>query len=86
MVRKVTDSMVKLFGITFWVGILCGCIGVLVDIDHPISFALGWPVTMSRFLHPYALAFGGVVFIACCSCIAGLLFKPVLRRINETII
>ena len=42
------------------VGILCGTVNVLVDLDHPVGYLLGLP---NRFLHtPYLIASSGIIF------------------------
>lgn len=63
--------------VTLCVGFLCGCIGVLVDIDHAISFAIG--IEDARFLHPYYLVVGCLIIFSCVAYITGLLFRDVLR-------
>lgn len=60
------------------IGLLCGVCGVLLDLDHPIAYALniGYP----RFLHPVYFYISCGIIIGCISCVGGLLFKMVLKR------
>jgi hypothetical protein len=78
LVRKVTDILVRTLGVTLCVGFLCGIINVLVDFDHPISFAFG--IENARFLHPYYFALSSGILFGCFSYVGGLLIKSVLRR------
>jgi cytochrome b subunit of formate dehydrogenase len=80
MVRTWNRDLCNSIGIALFVGIFSGIGNVLVDIDHLISFTFGWPTTMSRFLHPYAVIIGGIIFIACIACMAGLLGRSILRK------
>jgi len=65
----------KMFTIAFLVG---GCAAVAIDLDHPLSYALGIPD--GRFLHlPVLLA----CFVAW-ACVGGLLFiMGVLKHENR---
>lgn len=80
MVRTAYDMVVKIIGLPLCVGISCGVISVLVDLDHPISLALGWEISTARFLHPYSLALACVVIICCCAYIGRLLYRNVLNK------
>jgi len=80
MVRIGNRDLHKSIGIALLVGISSGVISVLVDIDHLISFALGWPTTMSRFLHTPALIVAICVIICCIACLGGLLYRSILRK------
>lgn len=69
---------------TFWVVCLCGLAGVLVDIDHVISYVffpqlLQQDDTLGRFLHtPIALGSGIVLFLAG-ACVLGFCISLFLR-------
>jgi len=68
----------QVFGVPLWVIVLCGVIGVLVDIDHPIAYYF-IPEWSGRFLHTPLLIASGLVLCGCCSYTAGLLLRMVLR-------
>ncbi len=65
------------FGVPLWVILLCGVLGVLVDIDHPIAHYL-IPEWSGRFLHAPLLIISGVVLCGCCAYCAGLYIRLVL--------
>ena len=58
------------------VGILCGIIGILIDIDHPISHLNGWS---GRFLHTPLLTVSGVVLCGLIAYFGGLFAGVVLE-------
>lgn len=62
------------------IGILCGCVCVLVDLDHPIAWAFG--LENGRIFHPYYFLISCLVILGCGAYIGGLLFKAILRRGN----
>lgn len=69
----------SLFGIPLWVIVLCGVIGILVDIDHPIAYY--WLRSLDgQFLHTPLLIASGVVLCGCCAYLGGLCIKLVLGR------
>ena len=57
---------------------ICGLTGLLVDIDHPISYYLV-PEWGGRFLHTPLLIASCVVLCYCIACIGGLLVRMVLK-------
>jgi hypothetical protein len=62
---------------TLLAGFLCGCAGILPDIDHPLAVLIG--IEDPRWLHIplFLIALG---FIICsCAYIAGLYIKVVLK-------
>jgi hypothetical protein len=71
--RDIVEKHFALF-----VGFLCGCLGVLVDLDHPIAFLL--KIGDGRFFHyPFFFA---TFFLFCglFSYMAGLLCSMVLKK------
>jgi len=58
-------------------GILCGFCGVLVDIDHALSYWLGW--ANERFLHPWLFLGSGIVLCCLIACIGGFYRSLVLK-------
>jgi len=52
------------------VGLLCGIVGVLVDLDHVIGHYLGWD---SHFLHTPLLIVSGAVICGALAYLGGLL-------------
>ena len=68
----------QVFGVPLWVIVLCGVIGILVDIDHPIAYY--WIRSLNgRFLHTPLLITSGIVLCGCCAYIGGLLIRMVLK-------
>jgi len=68
----------QVLGIPLWVILLCGVIGVLVDIDHIIAYY--WVRSLDgRFLHTPLLIISCVVLCGCCTYIGGLLLRMVLK-------
>lgn len=64
------------------IGIFGGIVGVLVDLDHPISFF--FQIANGRFLH-YPLFFIVLfVFFCLCSYMGRLLFIMVLNNIRSS--
>ena len=78
MVRKGYRVLADLFGKPFYIGVICGGICVLVDIDHPIAVAIG--IVDSRFAHPLYFFISCVIIIGCFAFVGGLLYKAVLGR------
>ena len=62
----------SLFGVPLWVILLCGVLGVLVDLDHVF-----WG---TRKLHPYLLLASSIVFCGTCAYLGGLFIRMVLGR------
>lgn len=62
----------------FLAGVLGGVVGVLPDLDHPLSllFGLGDP----RFLHQWIFIISCVALFACCAFFGGLLYRFVLKH------
>jgi hypothetical protein len=85
-VRKLGQSVVyraivRNFGLyifTFLAGILGGVIGILPDLDHPLSLLLG--IEHPRFIHTWVLIIACVVIVGCCAYFGGLLCWMVLER------
>ena len=67
-----------------WVGFFGGVVGVLVDLDHPVSFFL--KVENGRFFHYPIFFLTFAVFCGLCAYIGGLLFTLVLKRRKKCII
>ena len=66
-----------IFSVPLWVILLCGFLGVLVDIDHLISY-FWFPSLRRRFFHTPVLIIGFCIFCLASACIGGLLFEVVL--------
>jgi len=67
----------QVFGVPLWVIVLCGVVGVLVDIDHPVAHY--WLTGLDgRFLHKPLLVISSIVFCGFCTYTAGLLTGVVL--------
>lgn len=62
---------------TLFVGLLCGTVGVLVDIDHVISYYIGWN---DHFLHTPLLIISGAVLCCLIAYLGGLLYRSILKR------
>jgi len=62
-------------------GIFCGCMGVLVDLDHPIAFFL--KIEYGRFFHYPLFFLTFAVFCGLCAYIGRLLFALVLKNIRS---
>lgn len=61
-----------------FVGICCGLVGVLIDLDHVIAYKYGRECTNARLLHkPLGLA-AGIIIISCIACIGRLYLRLVL--------
>jgi hypothetical protein len=60
--------------LVFW---FCGIAGVLVDIDHPISYLLNLP---GRFLHTPLLIASSLVLCGCGAYLGGLLVGKILKH------
>jgi len=55
---------------TFLIGLLCGVIGVLVDLDHVIAYYIG---RSNRFLHTPLLIVSSIVICGALAYLGGLL-------------
>ena len=65
------------FGVPLYVIMLCGVLGISIDIDHPI--ARYWLKRLDdRFLHTPALIVGSIIFCIAIAYITRLLFEVVL--------
>jgi len=65
------------FGVPLWIILLCGLVGILIDIDHPIAYY--WIRDLDgRFLHTPLLIASCVVLCGCGAYIGGLLIRMVL--------
>lgn len=64
--------------VPLWVIGICGMAGVLVDIDHPVSYWVEGHFTQADHI-PIAVI-GCVVLFGVSACIGGLYLKLVLRR------
>ena len=63
----------------FRIGIVCGIISVLPDIDHIIAYY--WLKGLDgRFLHTPLLIWAGTLIIIMCAYITGLYIKLVLKK------
>ena len=64
---------------SFHIGLLCGAISVLLDLDHIIAHY--WLTGLDgRFLHTPILIGACTLIVIMCSCYSGLYIKLVLRR------
>ena len=70
---------ITVLGVPLWVILLCGVLGVLIDLDHPIAY-YRLNKSHSRFLHTPILIISGCIFFISLSCIGGLLYKAVLSK------
>ena len=62
----------------FYIGVMCGAISLLPDIDHIISYY--WLKELDgRFLHTPLLIWAGTLIVIMLSCASGLYIKLVLR-------
>lgn len=60
---------------TLLVGVLCGIVGILVDIDHLISHFNG---RSGHFLHTPILIIAGIIICGALAYLGGLLIRMVL--------
>ena len=61
----------------FYIGVMCGAISLLPDIDHIISYY--WLKGLDgRFLHTPLLIWAGTLIVIMLSCASGLYIKLVL--------
>jgi len=68
----------QVLGVPLWVGLLCGFISVLVDLDHIIAYY--WVRGLDgRFLHTPLLIISCCVLCYLGACLARLFFRVVLR-------
>ena len=79
--RSIRDC--KVIGVPLWVIFLCGFLGVLIDIDHPIAYYI-IKSEHGRFLYPPVFLLGCGIFCFVFSRITGLYYKYLLRERNET--
>jgi len=63
--------------VTLVVGVLCGCVGVLIDLDHVIAFYLG--STHGRMFHKPLLVGGCLILCGCIAYIGRLYIELVLK-------
>ena len=68
---------INLHGVPLWVILLCGVVGILVDIDHLIAYYLV-PKWSERFLHTPLLIISCAVLCGCGAYLGGLLVRLVL--------
>jgi len=64
------------------IGFYGGLVGILVDLDHPIAYALfaGQPTNAQwRFWHIQLGIVAGIIACYCLTCIGGLFYRMVLR-------
>jgi len=59
--------------------VLCGIVGVLIDIDHVIKYYLV-PEWSIRFLHKPVFIVSCIVFCGLCTCLGRLVIKMVLGQ------
>jgi undecaprenyl pyrophosphate phosphatase UppP len=62
---------------TLFVGFLCGCISVLVDLDHIIQVVFD---TGARPFHIYSFITAVIIGVGCCAYLGRLCLKSVLKR------
>lgn len=72
-------------GRTFRIICYCGFISLLVDIDHPIAWAIrylskGETIYSTRFLHTPILIGASTLIVIMCAYISGLYIKLVLGK------
>lgn len=65
----------------------CGIVSVLVDIDHPIAWAIqylseGEIIYSTRFLHTPILIWAGTLILIMCAYIGGLYIKYILGKVK----
>jgi hypothetical protein len=63
---------------TLFIGLCGGGVCVLLDIDHPIAWSLGFETR--RIFHPAYLGIACGIICGIIAYIGGLFFKEVLRR------
>ncbi len=61
------------------VGLYCGAVGVLLDLDHVIAYRLGRINTNARVWHKPVGIIAGIIIISCLAYIGGLSIGVVLR-------
>jgi len=71
----------KVRGLPFWIIGLCGLSGVLVDLDHPISYWITGHA--SRAAHLSIAVICGLVLCGVIALCGGLFFKMVLTRYRK---
>ena len=65
-------------GVPLWVILLCGLVGILVDLDHFIAHY--WLTELdARFFHTPLLIVSCVILGSCSAYIAGLYLRMVLK-------
>ena len=60
----------KMLHTTLLIGLLCGIVGVLVDMDHVVAYFTGRP---DKFFHPHLLVASSVVLCSLVAYLGGLL-------------
>ena len=73
----------KVRGVPLWVIGSCGLAGILVDIDHPITYWITGKATRADHI-PLAVI-SGIVLCCVSACIGGLYCKLVLKRGKKNI-
>jgi hypothetical protein len=63
-----------------FIGLICGIVGVLPDIDHIVAYETGMDYTFVRPWHTSILVGSSIVLGTCYACLGGLLIKLVLRN------
>ncbi len=71
----------KMRSLPFWVIGLCGLVGVLVDLDHPITYWITGHA--SRAAHLSIAVVSGLVLCSVIALCGGLFFKMVLTRYRK---
>jgi hypothetical protein len=74
----------KVRGVPLWVIGSCGLVGILIDIDHPISYWITGQA--SRAAHIPLAVVSGICLCVVSACIGGLYCRLVLRGKKGTII
>ena len=62
----------KMFWTTLFVGVLCGIVSVLIDLDHVIAFIHKRDCHNARLLHKPLFVIAGIVFFSIITYIGGL--------------
>lgn len=61
------------------VGLMCGLVGVLVDLDHIVAYYAGYPAGSGRVFHEHILIASGIMLCGLIAYLAGLLGKAILK-------
>lgn len=67
----------KMLGESLFVGFSCGCVGVLIDLDHLIAYYA--QVEGGRFLHVPVFILGCTVLCCLVAYAGGLVLKDLLK-------